>query len=162
MRDKVSVFYYPSEFPDPATLKKAILLFDELHFIDRPSFMFGDVGTVAYPSRLRQVEQSFRDEGVPLYVHSPKDGPVQGEFLEQVRSDINDLAFLKQFQRGLENSIVFRDQQIQQGNYGEGGNHEDLARALISVNVEATFTGGTLQQRCWRTNQFSIFALRRT
>jgi hypothetical protein len=52
---------------------------------------------------------------------------VQGKFLDQVKSDINDLEFLKQFQWGLENSIVFRDQQIQHGNYGEGGNHEDLA-----------------------------------
>jgi len=141
VRDKVSVFYYPSEFPDQATLKKSILLFDELHFIDRPSFMFGDVGTIAAPSALRQFEQSFRDEGVPLYVHRPRDGPVQGDFLEQVKSDINDLEFLKQFQRGLENSIVFRDQQIHHGNYGEGGNHEDLARALIGVNVESIFAG---------------------
>jgi hypothetical protein len=87
------------------------------------------------------VEKSFRNEGVPLYVHMPQDGPVQGEFLEQVTNDINDLEFLKEFQRGLENSIIFRDQQIQHGDYGEGGNHEDLAKALINVNVDTVLAG---------------------
>lgn len=80
MRDKVNVFYYPSMVAEQATLKKAILLFDEIHFIDRPSFMFGKFGTIATASPLRRFEQSFRDERVPLYVHSPRDGPVAGEF----------------------------------------------------------------------------------
>ena len=76
MRDRVSVFYYPSMVAESVTLKKAILLFDELHFIDRPSFMFGNFGTVGTASPMRAFEQSFRDEGVPLYVHEPRDGPV--------------------------------------------------------------------------------------
>lgn len=99
MRDKVSVFYYPSMIAYETTLKKAILLFDELHFIDRPSFMFGNYGTVATASPLRAYEQSFRENGVPLYVHTPRDGPVYGEFLEQVRADVNDPEFLKRFQQ---------------------------------------------------------------
>ena len=88
---------------------------------------------------MRQFEQSFRDEGVPLYVHKPNDGPVVGEFLEQVKSDINDIEFLRRFQKGLDDSLVFRDQQIAHGNYGEAGSHEDVARALISVNIETDF-----------------------
>jgi hypothetical protein len=123
-----------------ATLKKAILLFDEIHFIDRPSFMFGNFGTIGTASPMRQVEQSFRDEGVPLYVHQPHGGPVVGEFLEQVKSDINDIEFLRCFQRGLEDSLVFRDQQIAHGNYGEVGNHEAVFRQLLTVNVDTDFT----------------------
>jgi hypothetical protein len=46
---------------DNTTLKKAILLFDEIHFIDRPSFMFGNFGTIATASPMRAYEQSFRD-----------------------------------------------------------------------------------------------------
>lgn len=99
MRNKVSVFYYPSMIAYETTLKKAILLFDELHFIDRPSFMFGNYGTVATTSPPGPYEQSFRENGVPLYVHTPRDGPVYGEFLEQVRADVNDPEFLKRFQR---------------------------------------------------------------
>src|ERR1700690_2523209 len=102
---------------EPATLKKAILLFDEIHFIDRPSFTFGKFGTIGTASPMRRVEQSFRDEGVPLYVHEPRDGPVVGEFLEQVKNDINDVEFLRRFQKGLQESLVFRDQQIAHGNY---------------------------------------------
>jgi hypothetical protein len=57
-------------FRAEATLKKAILLFDELHFMDRPSFSFGrgQGGLVGAPSPLRQFEASFREEGIPLYV----------------------------------------------------------------------------------------------
>ena len=139
MRDKVSVFYYPSMVADETTLKKAILLFDELHFIDRPSFMFGNFGTVGTASPLRAYEQSFRENGVPLYVHTPRDGPVQGEFLEQVRADVNDPEFLKRFQRGLTNSLIFRDHQIAPGNYGEVGNHEDVTRELLSINVDEDY-----------------------
>jgi hypothetical protein len=139
VRDKVGVFYYPSMFAEHATLKKAILLFDEIHFIDRPSFMFGNFGTVGCASPMRQVEQSFRDEEVPVYVHEPNDGPVVGEFLEQVKSDVNDMEFLRRFQKGLGDSLVFRDQQIAPGNYGEVGSHEAVAQALLSVNLDADF-----------------------
>jgi hypothetical protein len=38
MRDKVSVFYYPDMDASNSTIKKAILFFDEIHFVDRPSF----------------------------------------------------------------------------------------------------------------------------
>jgi len=120
---------------ETATLKRAILLFDELHFIDRPSFFFGNFGTVAIASPLRAYEKSFRDNGVPLYVHTPQDGPVQDEFLEQVKSDVNDFEFLRRFQKGLEKSLIFRNQQIAPGNYGEVGNENDVARELASVNL---------------------------
>ena len=140
MRDKVNVFYYPSMVADSATLKKAILLFDELHFIDRPSFMFGNFGTIATASPLRQVEKSFRDNGVPLYVHTPNDGPVSGEFLEQVRADIDDFEFLRTFQKGLEESLIFRGHQISPGNYGEVGNHEAVARAIVGVDFDTDFS----------------------
>ena len=121
---------------DNATFKKSILLFDELHFIDRPSFTFGHFGTIGTTSPLRAFEKSFRDEGVQLYVHSPRDGPVGGEFLEQVTSDVNDVEFLRRFQKGLAESAVFRGQQISPGNYGEVGNQDDVARELTSVDLD--------------------------
>jgi hypothetical protein len=136
LRDKVNAFYYPSMVADSATLKKAILLFDELHFVDRPSFTFGNFGTIGTASPLRAYEASFRENGVPLYVHTPHGGPVQGEFLEQVRADVNDLEFLKRFQRALTKSLIFRDHQVAPGNYGEVGNQEDVTRELGRVNVD--------------------------
>jgi len=133
----VNVFYYPEMVADAATLKKAIILFDEIHLTDRPSFMFGNFGTIGCASPLRPYERSFREEGVPLYVHSPRNGPVHGELLEQVRADVNDLEFLARYQRGLRNSQVFRDHQIARGNYGEIGTHEDVFRCLEQVNIQA-------------------------
>lgn len=139
MRDKVSVFYYPSMVAEDATFKKAILLFDEIHFIDRPSFSIGNFCTIACPSPLRQCEQSFRAGGIPLYVHEPKAGRVIGDFLEQVQSDINDVEFLRRFQKGLQDSLIFRDQQIAHGNYGEVGSHEAVLLELLKVNVDTDF-----------------------
>jgi hypothetical protein len=91
MRDKISVFYYPDFWPDQATLIRSIILFDQLHFADRPSFMFGipshagdeipNFGTIAAASPMRQFEESFRDNGVPFFVHALEGGPVSGEGL---------------------------------------------------------------------------------
>jgi hypothetical protein len=125
----------------PATLKKAILFFDEIHFMDRPSFMFGpfrageQFGTVGCASPLRQVEAAFRAEGVPLFVHSPASGPVVGEFYEQVKADVNDPLFLARFQEGLINSGLFRDLQIAHGSYGQFGTHEHVAQKMFAVDL---------------------------
>ncbi len=133
----MNAFYYPEMIADGATLKRAIILFDEIHFIDRPSFMFGNFGTVGCASPLRQYEKSFRENGVPLWVHSAEDGQVHGELLEQVRSDVNDLEFLRRFQNGLAKSQVFRDHQIAHGNYGEAGTHEDVLKCLQEVSIQS-------------------------
>jgi hypothetical protein len=83
-KERINVFYYPEMFAAFATLKKAILLFDEIHFMDRPSFTFGGghYGLIGAPSPLRQFEDSFRENGVPLFVHPSPGGPVEGEFLQ--------------------------------------------------------------------------------
>jgi hypothetical protein len=52
MRDKINIFYYPEMAASNFTLKKAILFFDEIHFMDRPSFSFGNFGSVGAESRL--------------------------------------------------------------------------------------------------------------
>lgn len=69
MRSKISAFYYPDMYSSETTLKKAILLFDEIHFMDRPSFGIKNYGSIGASSPIRQLEKSFRDAGVPLYVH---------------------------------------------------------------------------------------------
>lgn len=76
---------------------------------------------------------------MPLYVHSPADGPVLGALLDQVRSDVNDYGFLECFQRGISASEKFRDLQIAHGNYGDCGTHEDVAKSVGRVNISADF-----------------------
>ena len=141
---KINVFYYPEMLAAQATLKKAILLFDELHFMDRPSFSFGSGqgGLIGAPSPLRQFEALFRGEGVPLYVHPAPGGPVADELYEQIKADVNDLEFLKRFQNGLKTSPIFRGLQIPPGNYGAAGDHDSVAQKLITVDVVTALTLG--------------------
>ncbi len=66
MREKVNVFYYPDAMCDHATLKKAILFFDEIHFMDRPAWTFDFPGKSLFglmgsDSPLRQCEAEFRE-----------------------------------------------------------------------------------------------------
>jgi hypothetical protein len=140
MREPLRVFYYPSFWPDPMTLVKSILLFDEIHFMDRPSFMFGQLGvefgTVGCASPMRQFEKAFRDGGVPIYVHDAPGGPVHGKFLERIKADITDKEFLIRFQRGLIESPRFRDLIVQPGNYGDGRDQSDIVKLLVEVPVD--------------------------
>jgi hypothetical protein len=136
---KVNVLYYPDAFVSRETLKKAILIFDEIHFMDRPSIMFGagpgQFGTIGMDSPLRAYEASFRSEGVPLFVHHAPSGPVDDEWYEQIKSDVNDPEFLKRFQIGLDVSATFRALQIAPGNYGEFGDQDDVAKRIIAVDL---------------------------
>jgi hypothetical protein len=141
MREKIAVLYYPDFWADYATLVKEVLLFDELHFMDRASMMFGDFGTIGAASPLRQFEASFRDEGVPFYVHPAPMGPVTDQWYEDIKADVNDPEFLKRFQNGLRTSPTFRRLQVVPGNYGEYGNEESVARRLMVVDLSAALEG---------------------
>lgn len=109
--------------------------------MDRPSMMFGvgpgQFGTIGAQSPFRQYEKSFRDDGVPLFVHGAPGGPVHGRWLAQVQADVNDPRFLKRFQDGLKNSPAFRGHQVARGNYGEFGNQDAVAKRLTDVDLNA-------------------------
>jgi hypothetical protein len=139
MRDPVRAFYYSNSFLPMATLLKSMLLFDELHLMDRPSFTFicygGHFGMVGHESPLRQYEQAFRDEGFPLYVHEAPGGPVDGPLLAQVDADVRDPNFLSKFQEGLRKSKRFRDLNIAPGNYGNGETNETVLEKLCALDV---------------------------
>jgi hypothetical protein len=144
-KNNINVFYYPEMAAAHRTLKKAILLFDEIHFMDRPAFSFGGgaYGLIGAPSPLRQFEQSFRDNGVPLFVHESPAGPVEGELLQQIAADIDDLEFLTRFQTGLKNSKTFRELHIAPGNYGQWGNEENVYQFVSGVDVKCDLDGRT-------------------
>ena len=144
MRDKINAFYYPDFVTDLATLMRAVLLFDEIHMMDRPSFQFGEgmgsFGLIGSNSPLRQVEQSFRDEGVPFYVHSAPSGHLPPDWYAEVAADVNDYEFLRRFQKGLGTSETFKRIQIARGNYGAVGNHDDVARSAVGIDLSTVFT----------------------
>jgi hypothetical protein len=136
MRDKLRALYYPDFWVNYPTLIKCILLFDEIHFMDRPSLTFdGKHRTIGMQSPIRQYEQSFRDEGVPVYVHEPPSGPLVGELREISEGDISDRNFVARFQEGLRTSQHFRDLHIQPGVYGPGETHETIFQRLAAINL---------------------------
>lgn len=135
MRDKLRALYYPDFWFDYPTLIKSILLFDEIHIMDRPSLTFdGQHLTVGMDSPLRQHEQSFRDDGVPLFVHEPPSGPVFLDIRDAVEADLADRSFVLSFQDGLRCSQHFRDLHIQPGNYGVSGTHETIFERVAAID----------------------------
>ena len=138
-KERINAFYYSEMAAAHPTLKKAILLFDEIHFMDRPSFSFGGgaYGLIGCDSPMRRVECAFRDGGVPLFVHPAPGGPVEAEFLQQIYADIDDPNFLSRFQQGLTNSKLFRELHIAPANYGEWGNQDNVFKLVGSVDLRA-------------------------
>ncbi len=138
MRDKINILYYPDFWIDRSTLMKAILLFDEFHIMDRPSMTFGTgMGTIGAASPLRQYEASFREEGLPLFVHPAPMGWVRDEWYKEIKADVNELEFLKRFQSGLKTSPIFRNLQIARGGYGEFGDQDSMAQRMIALDLSA-------------------------
>src|ERR1017187_6000050 len=104
MRNPINALYYPDFGLDATTLKRAILLFDEFHIMDRPSFSFGghkksNFGMIGAASPLREWEQAFRDGGMPLYVHGAPGGRMAEEDYAEVCADVNDTEFLRRSRR---------------------------------------------------------------
>lgn len=140
MAAQLRALYYPECSPGYETLIKEILLFDELHFMDRPSISFhttgGQFGSIGLDSPLRKIEAELRAQGLPIYVHEPYSGPIPPDAYEKVKADIGDSNYLKEFQNGLKNSETFRNMMIQRGNYGNGKTEVDVLNAYLSVNIE--------------------------
>ena len=66
MRDKVNVLYYAETFVDQMTLKKAILFFDKIHCMDRPSFTFdGGMGSTGMALRCANSSTCFGETTFP-------------------------------------------------------------------------------------------------
>jgi hypothetical protein len=138
---RLNVFYYPGAELAQTTLKKAMLLFDELHITDQPAFTFnrGHCGFIGMKSSLRGFETLFREHGFPVYVHTAPSELVdeRGGFYEDISADVNDLQFLRGFQRGLETSETFRQIHVAHGEYGENGTQDEVAQKLITVDLDS-------------------------
>jgi hypothetical protein len=145
MRNQLKVVYYPDMLADETTLKKAILFFDELHFMDRPSFTFaGGIGSIGMASPLRGWEALFRRDGVPLFVHSTPNGPIAGNFMDQIAADLKDTSFLETYQQGLASSESFRNAQVATGKYvdiltGTTNSNTEVVHAFTSADLSIVF-----------------------
>ena len=72
-------------------------------------------------------------------MHTAPNGVIdeRGEFYDWISADVNDLQFLRGFQRGLETSNTFRQLNIAHGEYGENANQDEVAQKLITVDLDS-------------------------
>ncbi|CEG55980.1 hypothetical protein [Legionella fallonii] len=147
MRDKIKVLYYPDMQVSETTLKKCILFFDEIHFMDKPALTIGNFGLIGAQSPLRATERSFReDAGVPLYVHSVDGGRISTDIMEKVVSDLNDSSFIESYRDGLSKSKTFRNQQFPEGNYGSfGSTPKELIKLFENIDLSLLANSNTVE-----------------
>ncbi|MCB0272649.1 MAG: hypothetical protein KDD46_06525 [Bdellovibrionales bacterium] len=108
--------FFGASHPDPITLRKALLLYDEVHFLDRPSFNIGGtIGTVgeAHPFRHIHDEELNKIDPVKFVFHKPIGGPLKGALEKTVKSDLQNRSFIQAFTQRLKDDPWFADLFVQ-------------------------------------------------
>jgi hypothetical protein len=89
------------------TLKRLMIIGEELAFMDRPSVTIGGWTMIGSGSPLRQFEGAMQDTQPSLRVYTPPVGPISSLHEEYVRRDLANPAFREAFLRGLRTSDDF-------------------------------------------------------
>jgi hypothetical protein len=113
------VVFSDGTFCDPQTLKRLILIADEIGFMDRPSVAFKGWGTVGFESEIRR----FKIDNTPVKfsVHAPPSGPVNQLYQNYIEADLKNDSFVKTFLEGLKKDPVFQGIFVQlTADYGHG------------------------------------------
>lgn len=112
------------------TLKRLLVLCDEIAFMDRPSVMAGNFGTVGHASMFRRLDA--RDWPVKIVVHDAPSGPVHDLYLRYFEADLANERFRKLVWQGLIDGGLFASKLIQpKANYG-WGTGEQVRQALLA------------------------------
>jgi hypothetical protein len=82
-KERINVFYYPEMVASGPTLKKAIFLFDEIHFMDRPAFTFTGGGLIGAASPMREMEGAFRSVVFPFLYTLLRAARLRGNFYKK-------------------------------------------------------------------------------
>ena len=118
-----------SDFPDLETFKRLILLADEVAFMDRPSVMFGNWGTIGRDSNIRQFKVD--DSPIVISVHRPPQSD-HDLYERYVLADLKNPSFLQAVFDGLSDRR-FANKLIQtHGNYGDGRTGAHIVEALLT------------------------------
>lgn len=132
--NRLRVFFYGSDICSPNLLKQSILLFDDIHFHDRPSFQIGAMGTIGKDSRIRPYLYSFAKDGVPVIVHKGVKSWPDKIYTDSVANEIEDPKFSKIFFEGFKTDENFRNLFIQpNANYKKGKGFE-ISEAIMKMD----------------------------
>lgn len=111
------------------TLQRLVLLADEIAFMDRPSVMVGNFGTVGYDSEFRQLR--LEDAPVTFSIHAPPDGEKKDLYLRYIEADLKDANFIRIVLDGLKADVTFQRRLVQlEANYGWGTGRQVLDELL--------------------------------
>ena len=98
--DAYGGLYYGNHFTTEMTFKKSLLLHDELHIFDRPSFNIQNgIGTIGQNCWLRKLPEELRRDDFRVVCHEPVNGPIEGAMREAINSDLADEQFMQTFMR---------------------------------------------------------------
>lgn len=88
------------------TLKRLLLLADEIAFLDRPSVTFKNWGTVGSASPMRRFLGTHGP--VTISAHEPPSGPAEYAYQDYIRSDLTNPVFRRSFFEGLRHESFAR------------------------------------------------------
>jgi hypothetical protein len=116
------------------TLKRLMIIGQELAFMDRPSVTIGGWTMIGIGSPLRQFEGVMQDTQPSLKIYVPPVGPISPLHEEYVRQDLANPAFRETFLRGLRTSDEFAFKFLQlKADYGPpAGTGENIRQTLLN------------------------------
>jgi hypothetical protein len=113
-QNEMRVIYTDSAAPNLISLKRLVLLANELAFMDRPSVTFGEQrGTIGMKSPLAGAKEQFKEAGIGLAIYHPPSGAADKLYLPYIDSDYYDLNFRKAVIDGLRLDKKFAETFIQ-------------------------------------------------
>lgn len=111
------------------TLQRLVLLADEIAFMDRPSVMVGDFGTIGHDSEFRRFK--IEETPVKFSIFSPPTGPRKDLYLRYIEADLNNSQFIRMVIDGLRSDATFQRRLVQlEANYGWGTGRQVLDALL--------------------------------
>jgi hypothetical protein len=112
------------------TLARLFLLGKQLCFLDRPSVVFDNWGTIGHESPLRR----FSTDGLPVQisVHTPPSRGALQYYSPYVEADLANPAFVEAFSEGLRNDSAFAEKLIAPAANYAGTTGADLRRILVT------------------------------
>lgn len=126
------------------TLQRLILLADEIGFMDRPSVIVGNFGTIGRDSEFRE----FRLENSPIAfsVHAQPEGRSDVLYLRYIEADLRDVNFIRIVLDGLKADVTFQGRLLQlEANYGWGSGQQVLDELLKDAGLYAGDYGETTE-----------------
>jgi hypothetical protein len=138
VEDRLRALYFGHSVCSLETLKRSLLLFDDLHFHDRPSLAVGNWGTIGSPSEVRRYALSFAQADVPVLVHKESE-ILRANALDAIASDLEDPECSRIFFEGLKSDPLFRSRFLpEEAQYGsKSGVHtgKEIADAMLRQDL---------------------------